>query len=102
MSLLGISDIIIWNKQNKPEAYLWNVLYVDSIFRSVVMYFNLFSQFRLETHYGIFSYDNKYQWWDEFPLDNVVSATVTIEVVSVHTQFNNGFIEVEFYVGQSE
>ena len=60
------------------------------------------SQFRLAKRYGINPYDNNYQWWDEFPLDNIVSNTVTIEVVSVYTQNNNGFIEVEFYIGESE
>ena len=59
-------------------------------------------QFRLTARYGVDADDNSYQWWDEFPLDNVVSDSVTVKVVSCYTQHNNGFIEVEFYTGQSK
>ena len=64
--------------------------------------YHLLSQFRLAARHGISPYDNRYQWWDEFPLDNIVSNSVTIEVVSIYALLHNGFVEVEFYTGQSE
>ena len=31
-----------------------------------------------------------------------MASSVTIDVLSVYTRYNNGFIEVEFYVGTSK
>ena len=59
-------------------------------------------QFRLLARGGIDRNDNRYQWWDEFILDDIISANVTMEVLSHYTKGNNGFLEVEFYTGQSE
>ena len=59
-------------------------------------------QFRLLARGGVNARDNRYQWWDEFTLDYIISANVSIEMVSHYTEKNNGFIEVEFYTGQSK
>ena len=59
-------------------------------------------QFRLLARGGISRNDNRYQWWDEFTLDYIISANVTIEMVSYYTNGNYGFFEVEFYTGESE
>ena len=37
--------------------------------------------------------------WDEVFLGHVVTSYVRIEVRSVYTINNNGFTEVEFYIG---
>ena len=59
-------------------------------------------QLLLEARYGETMIDNRYQWWDEFPLENITTDQVFIDVLSHYTEDNNGFIEVEFYTGQSE
>ena len=59
-------------------------------------------QIQLGARYGCTSMDTRYQWWDEFPLENVVTDRVFIEVLSCYTKMNNGLIEAEFYTGQSE
>ena len=45
---------------------------------------------------------NKAQYWDEYPLSNIVSSQVKIEALSVYSGSNCGLIEVEFYTGQSK
>ena len=59
-------------------------------------------QLLLKARNGINTKDNRYQWWDEFPLENIGTDRVHIEALSHYTQDSNGFIEMEFYTGQSE
>ena len=59
-------------------------------------------QLLLQARYGDTVIDNRYQWWGEFPLENIVTDQVSLQVLSHYTESNNGFIEVEFYTGQSE
>ena len=90
-------------------AYLWNLTY--NKWQENCRYVNYVTDVRytvdvfqllLEARHGDTVIDNRYQWWDEFPLENIVTGQVFIDVLSHYTADNNGFIEVEFYTGQSE
>ena len=88
---------------------LWNLTYskrqenrIYVNFFTDVQYITDVFQLLLEERYGNTVMDNRYQWWDEFPLENIVTDQVFIDVLSHYTEDNNGFIEVEFYTGQSE
>ena len=81
------------------------ILYVGN-FVSTPMYWILtyqcILQLRLSAKGGDSYLDNRYLWWEELALGGIISENVTVEAISYYTKNGNGFIEIEFYTGESE
>ena len=71
-------------------------------YRIKLTYAIVIVQVELSKLHGYNSWDYSCQLWDEFSLGNIVTSSVKITVITVYTTLNNGFTEVEYYIGTSE
>ena len=63
----------------------------------------LHHQIRLTRRNGTRPSDYLAAWWDEFPIDDIVSSSVRLDLISNYEYDTlNGFAEVEFYTGKSK
>ena len=63
----------------------------------------LHHQIRLSRRNGTKVNDCRAAWWDEFPIYDIVSSSVRIDLLSNYAYDSvNGFAEVEFYTGISK